>query len=180
MSDSVRKIENALEGMKALASKLNALFLMLFIADCLFVAAMLVLGAFRFSAAQAIGFFDVVEFGVSVFDFIVYAAMLLVMRGIARDVAENRSPFTESHAKRIKSIAWLFVIAFVLSCLNSPNFSSVVQVSGLQIGVDSDRLANYPTILLDIKSLIGVIVGFSVSWAWRYGAVLQADSNDYY
>lgn len=167
--------------MSVIASRLSVLFLILLVADCAFVLVVLALQIWRFSTEVAVGFgpLEVMRLVSSIVDFVIYGAILAVARNIAKDVAIGRSPFTLRNAKQITLIAWLLVASFALGFSNSPNFSSVVHVGIVELGVDSDNLGAYPTLFVDVKSLVGAIVGFLLSGAWRYGALLQADSDDF-
>lgn len=181
MSKSKLRIDNALAKMNANASKLSVVFLVLLIADCVFILAMLALQIYRFSTEGTDGFgpFEVMPLVSSIMDFVIYGAVLAVARNIAKDVAIGRSPFTLRNAKQLRLIAWLLILSFVLSFFGSPSFSSVSHVGIVELGVDPDSLDAYPTLFFDIKSLVGAIVGFLLSGAWRYGALLQADSDDF-
>lgn len=101
------------------------------------------------------------------------------MRSIAKDVACGCSPFTIAHASQIRVVAWLFVAGFVLGILASPGFVSVVDAGGVHVGLASDQLTDYPIVPIDVKSVVGAVVCFSLSSVWKYGALLQADSDDY-
>ena len=79
------------------------------------------------------------------------------MRSIAKDVACGCSPFT----------------------IASPGFVSVVDAGGVHVGLASDQLTDYPIVPIDVKSVVGAVVCFSLSSVWKYGALLQADSDDY-
>lgn len=73
----------------------------------------------------------------------------------------------------------MFVLGFVLGILVSPDFAEIVQVGALDFGLTSGQIGRYPTIPIDVKSVVGAIVCFSLSSVWKYGALLQADSDDF-
>ena len=161
MTKSIRKIEKALAKLEVLGSRLSCLFLVAFVFVCVFDVSYLM------------------QLTLSLLDFAIYGVILLVMRSIAKDVAQGRSPFTIAHANQIRIIAWLFLTGFVLGILISSGFVSVANAGGFHIGLASDESANYSVISIDVKSVVGAVVCFSLSSVWKYGALLQADSDDY-
>lgn len=181
MSNVIHKIESSVDRMKVLASHLGTFFSILLFLNCILFIGCLVLEIVRrmTEEVEPLG----VEGGLSLIslflEFLVYGAILFVMRGIALDISKRKSPFTVDHAKQIKVIAWLFVAAFIIGILNSPGFFSAVQVSLVTIGVSSDRVVDYPVLFLDFKSLIGAIVAFSLSSLWQYGTLLQTETDGY-
>lgn len=180
MTKSTRKIEESLSKMQTLGSRLSVLFLVLFIAVCASLVGLVFLDILGYTASSTVPDpYTAFQFASSALVSAVYAVMLLVMRSVAMDVAFGRSPFTFVHAKQIKLIAWMFVIGFILCLFISPNFIEMMHVGEFDIGLVSDQIRRYPTIHIDVKSLVGAIVCFSLSSVWKYGALLQADSDDY-
>lgn len=166
--------------MKAFSAKLSALFLILFVAVCVSLVVVLSIEIFRcLTSSTVLSAGRVLQFVSTSIDYVIYGAMLLVMRSIAKDVASGNPPFTLSHANQIKAIAWMFVLGFVLGILVSPDFAEIVQVGALDFGLTSGQIGRYPTIPIDVKSVVGAIVCFSLSSVWKYGALLQADSDDF-
>lgn len=180
MSKSVKRLENALAKMKHFASKLNVLLLVLLVADCAFILIMLMFQLSRFVSSGHVGF-DLSEFMPlvsSIMDFVLYAIVLAVAKGVTKDIACGRSPFSLNNAKRINLIGWFLVVSFMIGFFNSPNYSLVSTAGALELGIQADELGKYPALFIDIKSLVGAAVGFLISGAWKYGALLQADSDD--
>lgn len=176
----MRRIEDSLSKMRALGSRLSVLFLVLFVALCASSAVLIVLEVLSYiSTATAPDPYVVFQFISSMLMSVVYGVMLLVMRGVAKDVSRGRSPFTFSHARHIKIIAWMFVVSFALNLFISPDFIEMIHVGNADIGLVSDQVRRYLTIHLDVKSVVGAVVCFSLSSVWKYGALLQADSDDY-
>lgn len=176
----MRRIEESLSKMQALGSRLSVLFLVLFILICVSLVVLIVLEIISYVVSSSTPEpYAAFQFGSSILMNAVYGVMLLVMRGVAKDVARGRSPFTFEHARRIKIMAWMFVAGFVLNIVISPDFIQMTHIGALDLGLVSDQIGRYPTIHLDVKSLVGAIVCFSLSSVWKYGALLQADSDDY-
>ena len=73
----------------------------------------------------------------------------------------------------------MFVVSFALNLFISPDFIEMIHVGNADIGLVSDQVRRYPTLPLDVKSVVGAVVCFSLSSVWKYGALLQADSDDY-
>lgn len=180
MTKSMRKIEESLAKMQTLGSRLSVLFLVLFVLLCAYLVALVALEIFNYAASSAIPDpYVAFQFASSVVIGATYSAMLFVMRGVAKDVARGRSPFTFEHAKRIKIVAWMFVVGVVLNIFISPDFVEMMRIGSVDLGVVSDQVGRYPSIHIDVKSAVGAIVCFSLSSVWKYGALLQADSDDY-
>ena len=176
----MRRIEESLSKMRKLGARLSVVFLALFIGLSIYLTVLVTLKVFScVSSLTPPDPYVMFQFGVSVLMSAVYGVMLLVMRSVAKDVAKGRSPFTFEHAKHIKIIAWMFVVGFILNIFISPDFIEMMHVGDVELGFVSDQVRRYPTIHLDAKSLVGAIVCFSLSSVWKYGALLQADSDDY-
>lgn len=176
----MRRIEESLTKMRAFSSKLSALFSILFVAVCISLMAVLSLEVVRCATMSTVpDAARILQLVSTLIDYMIYGAMLLVMRSIAKDVAHGSSPFTIVHANQIKAIAWMFVLGFILGIIVSPDFAEIAQIGALDFGLTSGQLGRYPTIHLDVKSLVGAIVCFALSSVWKYGALLQADSDDY-
>lgn len=73
----------------------------------------------------------------------------------------------------------MFVAGFALNAFVSPGFVEMMSIGELELGLSSDQAGRYPTIPIDVKSVVGAIVCFSLSSVWKYGALLQADSDDF-
>lgn len=156
------------------------MFLVLFVGFCISLVVFVALKVLSYAmASKTPDLYAVFEFVSSILLNMVYALILLVMRSVANDVARGRSPFTVAHANQIKAIAWIFVAGVVLNIFVSPDFVELVRFGEFDLGLVSDQLGRYPVIHIDVKSLVGAIVCFSLSSVWKYGALLQADSDDY-
>ncbi|MRX83533.1 hypothetical protein [Eggerthella guodeyinii] len=180
MANAVRRIEDSLAKMKAFSSKLSILFSILLVAVCVSLTAVLSLETLRCVTSSTMP--DparLLQLVSTLIDYMIYGAMLLVMRSIARDISRGNPPFTIVHANQIKAIAWMFVIGFVLGIFVSPDFAEIAQIGAIDFGLTSGQAGRYPTIHLDVKSAVGAVVCFSLSSVWKYGALLQADSDDY-
>nr|WP_255466648.1 hypothetical protein [Eggerthella hominis] len=176
----MRRIEDSLAKMKAFSSKLSTLFLVMFIAVCVTSIAVFLLEIIRCVTMSTVpDLARILQLASALINYVIYGVMLLVMRSIAKDIAHGKPPFTIAHAIQIKVIAWMFVAGFILGILVSPDFAEIAQIGSLDFGLTSDQVGRYPSIHLDIKSLVGAIVCFSLSSVWKYGALLQADSDDY-
>lgn len=152
----------------------------MFIAVCVTSIVVLILETIRcVNMSTAPDLARILQLSSSLINYVIYGVMLLVMRSIAKDVAHGKPPFTIVHANQIKAIAWMFVLGFVLGVLVSPDFAEIAQIGALDFGLTSDQVGRYPSIHIDVKSAVGAIVCFSLSSVWKYGALLQADSDDY-
>lgn len=166
----MQKIGETLAKLEVLGSRLSVLFSIMFVLVCMSVALFLLLEAMDFAGTGELPNLALIMQLIStLLDFVIYGAMLLVMRSIAKDVACGCSPFTIAHASQIRVVAWLFIAGFVLGILASPGFVSVVDAGGVHVGLASDQLTDYPIVPIDVKSVVGAVVCFSLSSVWKYG-----------
>lgn len=90
----------------------------------------------------------------------------------------GRTPFTFVHAKRLKRLGWLFIADFTLSLLIPAAFSIIGQTGPMDIGYIAFQITSSSIASFDLTGLIGAVVCFTLSTIWRYGALLQAESDE--
>ena len=100
----MQKIGETLAKLEVLGSRLSVLFSIMFVLVCMSVALFLLLEAMDFAGTGELPNLALIMQLIStLLDFVIYGAMLLVMRSIAKDVACGCSPFTIAHASQIGS-----------------------------------------------------------------------------
>ena len=88
MTKSMQKIGETLAKLEVLGSRLSVLFSIMFVLVCMSVALFLLLEAMDFAGTGELPNLALIMQLIStLLDFVIYGAMLLVMRSIAKDVA---------------------------------------------------------------------------------------------
>ena len=187
MANSAQRIEMSFDNMRKIGMVLCAVLVLIAIATiAVFGSAFVVACQSILNGAAVIE--GVVELGeggsIALPNLALWAVLLLAgeftLLSISFDVARRQSPFTIRHARMIGVIACLFAINAVMgslqigsdlkvmmgNCMLSCRMNSAL----LQIG-DSG-------ITLDVGSIIAMMVAFALSIFWRYGALLQSQSDD--
>ena len=163
MVNSAQKIDKSIQKMMTLGRRLGILFTALFIAVC--CCSVVVVISIGLMAAQG-NLYDpskTVSVVVPLMYLLIFGGATWTLRGISMDMAHGESPFTLSHARRISIIGWLFVAAAIGDLLFSPGFLSMFENLALPI---------------DIGAVLGAVCCFSISAIWRYGALLQDQTED--
>ena len=88
-----------------------------------------------------------------------------------------RIAFTLSHARRISIIGWLFVAAAIGDLLFSPGFLSIV-IGPFDLLGNAYSMFENLVLPIDIGAVLGAVCCFSISAIWRYGALLQDQTED--
>ena len=182
MVKSIHKIEESHKKMSSLGKKLRVLFIVLFSLVCVGALVVLIVSLLALFAHEspAISAFEVFSIVSALLNFVIYGAILLILSGLSRDMALGLSPFTSKHARQIKIIGCIFILDLFVSFIISPGFATIANIGGFDVGVVSSVAGEYPTLPLNIGSIIGIVVCFSLSAVWKYGELLQTESDDLY
>mgnify|MGYP000680053665 CR=1 FL=1 len=86
-------------------------------------------------------------------------------------------PLPFSHARRISIIGWLFVAAAIGDLLFSPGFLSIV-IGPFDLLGNAYSMFENLALPIDIGAVLGAVCCFSISAIWRYGALLQDQTED--
>lgn len=101
-----------------------------------------------------------------------------ILRSVFRDMANGRSPFTIEHSRSIRMLGVLFLAGVALNFIIPPlMMSSFIGEVEISYGV-THPISSYPTFAVDLKGIIGAVVCFALSVIWRYGALLQEESDE--
>ena len=186
MANSAQKIEMSFDNMRKIGMVLCAVLVLIAIATiAVFGSAFVACQSILNGAVVIEGVVELGEGGsIALPNLALWAVLLLAgeftLSSISFDVARRQSPFTIRHARMIAIIACLFAINAVMGSLQIGSdlkimvgnymLSCRMNSALLQIG-DSG-------ITLDVGSIIAMMVAFALSIFWRYGALLQSQSDD--
>lgn len=175
MAKRVREIEDSREAIVRLGFRLRIVAMLLLGASALCAVALIVAAAFGFVAtSSAAGSFAIVALLVWCS---ICAGMAWALGGMAEDMAAGASPFTAGNTRRIKAVGWLFVAGAVVELLFSPGFAAVT-VGVVEFVSQPAAVVDFPVLPVDVASVIGAVVSFSLASVWRYGALMQAQMDD--
>lgn len=185
MAKKAERIDRSLRGMQRVGKGLSVLFTGLLLL-VLLALAYVVFTVFSHDMvvdlpwiADDTGFTLFVPMAVVWFAIIVLT--LLVLRSISSDMARGISPFTMAHARGINVIGGLFIVNFIAGFFSAQGT--------IELGADGSAslLARLNSVLLllgprpisvDVGSLLAALGCFALAAIWRYGALLQEQTED--
>lgn len=125
--------------------------------------------------------FNTVQFGFglipTMLSIVISCIVLFTIAVTFEDISLGNSPFTLPQSKRINFIGWLLILGIVLDALISPGASYMMNIADIDLGYVASS-QNYPGIFINGHYLIEAIVCFCLSYAFKYGALLQQLSDD--
>lgn len=101
----------------------------------------------------------------------------LIVSNITKDVSRGHSPFTLKHARQIKVLSLLFLIIAVLELIFSSGFISIT-IGSLTIYSSTLPVFDSPSFPIDIFAFVASIAIYSLSIVWKYGSILQLQSDE--
>lgn len=177
MENSAQKIDKSIQKMMTLGRWLAIMFTALLVALC--CCSLVAVISIGLMAAQG-NIYDsskMVSVVVPLMYLMISGGVTWALRGISVDMAHGESPLILSHARRISIIGWLFVVAAVGDLLILPRFLSIVIGPFDLLGNTYSMFENL-TLSIDIGAVLGAVCCFSASAIWRYGALLQDQTED--
>ncbi len=102
--------------------------------------------------------------------------ILYVIGSICDSIRHGGSPFTMHTSRQIKVVSFLLLASFVLQAV-----VSVIPFDGYSLGVMRIGLAKQGDGVvadLSISTLVASVIGFVLSYVFKYGALLQQLSDD--
>lgn len=102
--------------------------------------------------------------------------ILYVIGSICNSIRHGSSPFTMHTSRQIKVVSFLLLASFVLQAV-----VSVIPFDGYSLGVMRIGLAKQGGGVvadLSISTLVASVIGFILSYVFKYGALLQQLSDD--
>ena len=188
MNKTVEQIDASLGSLRHLGKALGTVFIILMGATAVLAVSIVVAIVYQMAHGASFTSFGVIERGASFSIYIVPSILwfLIVFGvegaifGICHDMARGLSPFTQWHARRITSIAILFVLNAVMGLVWHGSIS--IHLGPFLLSY----LPNPVTIALagpngrafDLGSLLMALVCFSIAAMWRYAALLQTEADD--
>ncbi len=110
---------------------------------------------------------------------IVGATILVVLQGISSDIACGHSPFSIAHARKIAFLGIAFLLNALVPLIASAGNIEIDLVFGI-LACNPNPLVLYipggP--IVDFGSLVAALVALALALLWRYGALLQQQSDD--
>lgn len=111
---------------------------------------------------------------------VIFGAVLVILQGISADIAHGVSPFTRGHASRIFVLGIAF-LANTAAAFVVPGGSIDLVAGPVQVTCFPHSMMLYlgtGAIPLDAGSLLGAVICFAIAAIWRYGALLQEQTED--
>lgn len=176
MAKSAQQIEESLRRMRELGKKLKLLFTALLIVIGISAAVVAVIVISMIADGSVSDSTHTVSIAVPPVYLLICGIGAMTLRGMSCDMARGESPFTLKHAQRICLLGWMFVAAVVIEAITSPGFVSIV-IGPFSLINSPQAMFEEPTIPLDMGGILGAIVCFALSSIWRYGALLQKQSE---
>lgn len=102
--------------------------------------------------------------------------ILYVIGSTCNSIRHGSSPFTMHTSRQIKVVSFLLLASFVLQAV-----VSVIPFDGYSLGVMRIGLAKQGDGVvadLSISTLVASVIGFVLSYVFKYGALLQQLSDD--
>ena len=102
--------------------------------------------------------------------------ILYVIGSICNSIRHGSSPFTMHTSRQIKVVSFLLLASFALQAV-----VSVIPFDGYSLGVMRIGLAKQGDGVvadLSISTLVASVIGFILSYVFKYGALLQQLSDD--
>lgn len=176
MAKSIQQIEESLKTMRELGQRLKLFFTVLLVMIGVCTAIVIATVVSMIADGSVSDLSHTVSIIVPPAYLLICGTGAMVLRGMGCDMEKGESPFTLKHARNIRVLGWTFVVVTAIELIVSPGFMS--------IAVGPFSLINAPqamfeelTIPLDMGGILGAIACFSLSAIWRYGALLQRQSE---
>lgn len=179
VANEVERIEKSLNNLKSMSKWVSRIFLVFFVLYC--VLCLCFIGLFIFAQINSDfegSFLDGLTMVILVVDLVILGGALLMLRNIFDTISQGGSPFTLRQSRQLMVIGILFALDVVLNFCLSPAFSSIVYVGPVEFGYGANHTTPYPVLTINVKSVVGTVVCFALSAVWRYGALLQSETDD--
>lgn len=177
MPNSAKKIDESVAKMLRLGRKLELLFTGLFIVLASFSAIAIGVIALAICKGKLFDSSNTVSVLVPLMYMLICCGATWTLRRISRDMARGDSPFTVAHARRIAAIGWTLVAVSLVELVASPGFISITLGPIFLVNSPSamfDELA----LPVDVGAILGAVCCFSLATIWRYGSLLQDQTED--
>ena len=169
MPNSAKKIDESIAKMLRLGRKLELLFTGLFIVLASFSAIAIGVFALAICKGKLFDSSNTVSVLVPLMYMLICCGATWTLRRISRDMARGDSPFTVAHARRIAAIGWTLVA--------SPGFISIT-LGPIFLVNSPSAMFDELTLPVDVGAILGAVCCFSLAAIWRYGSLLQDQTED--
>lgn len=180
MISDMERIEESLKRTKKMCKWVSNVFLALFILFC--AACICFIGLFIFDRINFNSLEDIIPRGLAtivlIVDLVILGGVLFLFRNIFKTISKGDSPFTLKQSRQLMILGILFAVDVVLNLMLSPAFSAVSNIGPVDFGYNSFHATPYPVLTINTKSIVGAVVCFALSVVWRYGALLQSETDD--
>lgn len=177
MSKAAKEVERSLKTMKSLGKALLFVFGFLFLIT---VAGLVPVLIFAIKAvmngALSDGSGTITILAAPLF-LIACGLSFFLLASMSRNISRGVSPFTVTHAKMIAVSGWMFLLTALLEFLTSPGFISIAIGHIAFVGLAQTTIENI-SLPVDVVAIFMGIVCLAFSLMWRYGALLQEQTND--
>lgn len=177
MENDAQKIDESLDRMHRLGGKLELLFTALFVATCCCLLMAIVAIVLMLRNGTTSDSSNTVSVLVPLMYLLICCAVVWTLRGISKNIAKGESPFSREHARRISALGWMFVATMVIELIASPGFLSIV-FGPFNFMVSAYAAFENLSIPVDVTAMLGAICFHSLAMIWRYGALLQEQTED--
>ena len=184
MAKRAQQLEASFERMRHLGRRMTVLFLVLTIltlAVAVFAGVLVVRMAMEAGSGDLGWYADAtqsVSIPAALFTFAVVVSVELIILGISTDMARGVSPFTRKNSRRIFVLGVLFLVNAAVAMITSPGFISMTFGALRLIDSSASLFGGAAVLPIDMGALFGALVSFSLSAIWRYGALLQEQTED--
>lgn len=100
-----------------------------------------------------------------------------IMQSFFRDISKGDTPFTRSQAKKLRWSAIILLVGALAELLFSSGATPVTQICGLAFNY-YDSALEVSTPSLNLTSIIGAAMLYTLSLVFKYGVLLQEFSDE--
>lgn len=177
MSKAVQEVERSIETMKSLGKVLFFVFGILFVATAVGFVLVLCLALNAMMSGSMSDKSGTITVAAAPMFLLLCDLSFFILGSMSRNIAQGVSPFTIKHSKMIAALGWLFLLTALIEFLTSPGFISIELGRIALVGLSQTTIENL-SLPVDVVAILMGVVCFAFSLMWRYGALLQKQTND--
>ncbi len=177
MSKAAQEVEHSLKTMRSLGKALFFLFGFLFLATAIGLVPVSVLAAGSIMNGAVSDGSGTITVAAAPLFLLACGLSFFLLASMSRNISHGISPFTVKHAKMIAVSGWVFLLTALFEFLTSPGFISIAIGRIAFVGLSQTTIENL-SLPVDVVAIFMGIVCLAFSLMWRYGALLQEQTND--
>lgn len=159
--------------------KLQWVFFAAFALYCAIVAAIVVYIAFMPFGYEYVGPDSIISFCPIAFNVIAGGLAIFILGVISREIGKGSSPFTFRISALLNVLALVLLVSFIATLFIPPG----TQIGAIDGATSTGMAVEYEgnpnsAFNLDFKTLLISIACFAMSAVFRYGAILQIETDD--